>query len=261
MLVICRKPTESLCFPGLDTTIEIVSVKGNAVRLGITAPADVKVLRSELTTVTSVLPDSLRKAPDPGETMRTFRHTLRNRLNTATVGLSLLRKRQELGQVQDPDGALDHIENEIRGLIGECDAAAAIADTNTQRGPRPALKRALLVEDQKNERELLAGFLRLGGMIVETAEDGLAALNQLQARQRPDVVLLDMGMPRCDGPTTARAIRQNPAYSGTKIYAVTGRERDEFGRDADNLGVDRWFPKPLDPQSLLREIERELTAA
>ena len=260
MLVITRKPHEQLCFPGLETTIEVVSIKGNAVRLGIAAPAAVKVLRSELMTPSSVVPDSLLAAPDPIETMRSFRHALRNRLNAATVGLSLLRKRQELGQVQDPDGALDYIESEIRGLIGECDAAAAVTKANANPGPRPALKRALLVEDQKNERELLAGFLRLGGMIVETAEDGLAALDRLQSQYRPDVVLLDMGMPRCDGPTTAREIRRNPDLSGLKIYAVTGRERDEFGRDADTFGVDRWFSKPLDPQSLLREIEREFAA-
>jgi len=75
------------------------------------------------------------------------------------------------------------------------------------------------VEDEENERELLAGYLRLAGFLVDTAGDGCDALDHLHAGERPDVVLLDMGLPRCDGATTACEIRRDPACSGLEIFA------------------------------------------
>lgn len=53
----------------------------------------------------------------------------------------------------------------------------------------------LVVEDDRNQRELPAGFLRMAGLDVDTAGDGLDALEHLHARSRPDMVLLDMGLP------------------------------------------------------------------
>src|SRR5947209_4217970 len=126
--------------------------------------------------------------------------------------------------------------------------------------PAPARKapRALLVEDDPNERELLAGFLRHSGLEVDTAGDGCDALDYLRSRGRPDVVLLDMGLPRCDGATTVRNIRRDPAYAGLRIFAVTGSSPDEFDLGSGPGGVDRWFQKPLDPESLLRSLRQEL---
>jgi CheY-like chemotaxis protein len=129
--------------------------------------------------------------------------------------------------------------------------------------PKPArkIRKALLVEDEENERELLAGFLRLAGFAVDTAGDGCAALDHLRAGERPDVVLLDMGLPRCDGATTAREIRRDPTYAGLKIFAVSGHSSKEYGFDRDPGGIDRWFDKPLDPAMLLRELTQELDLA
>jgi CheY-like chemotaxis protein len=115
-----------------------------------------------------------------------------------------------------------------------------------------------LVEDNPNERELLATFLRMAGLSVDTAGDGADALGYLHSHARPDVILLDMGMPRCDGPTAVRAIRQEPALAGVKIVAVTGHAAEEFDLKAGPGGVDRWFQKPVDPAVLVRELEREL---
>src|SRR5207247_7632458 len=83
-------------------------------------------------------------------------------------------------------------------------------------------RKALLVEDNPQERELMALFLRSEGLDVDTAGDGCDALDYLKARGRPDVVLLDMGLPRLDGPATLRKIRQDPACAGLKIFAVSG---------------------------------------
>jgi CheY-like chemotaxis protein len=113
-----------------------------------------------------------------------------------------------------------------------------------------------LVEDNANERELMALFLRGAGLDVATAGDGGDALDYLRQRERPDVVLLDMGLPRVDGATTVRAIRGDPAYAGLKIFAVTGHSPEEF--DLGPRGVDGWFRKPIDPVELLRNVKAEL---
>jgi CheY-like chemotaxis protein len=137
---------------------------------------------------------------------------------------------------------LDKVEGEVELLRQHVAQAAAT--------PR----RALLVEDDRNECELLAGFLRMAGIEVAAVSDGADALDHLQARGRPDVVLLDMMLPRCDGPATVRAIRQNPTWQGLKIFAVTGANRERFARDLAPHDIDGWFPKPLNPEVLLREL-------
>jgi len=66
-----------------------------------------------------------------------------------------------------------------------------------------------------------------------------------------------MLMPRCDGPTTVHSIRSDPHYAGLKIFAVSGRSPAEFGLKTGRTGIDRWFPKPLNPEVLLRELNHE----
>ena len=110
------------------------------------------------------------------------------------------------------------------------------------------------MEDDANECRLLAGFLRMGGIEVVTAADGEDALAALDRDARPDVVLLDMFMPRCDGPSTLRAIRGNPGTANLRVFGLTGADPSQFGLPDGPSGIDRWFPKPLDPEALLREL-------
>ena len=72
------------------------------------------------------------------------------------------------------------------------------------------------------------------------------------------MVLLDMGLPRVDGPTAVREIRRDPAFAGLKIFGVTGHLPDEFNLARGPEGVDRWFCKPLDPAALVRDLNAEL---
>src|SRR5262249_24007980 len=116
-------------------------------------------------------------------------------------------------------------------------------------------RKRVSVEEEEHERELLAGSVRLAGFAVDTAGDGCDALDHLRAWERPDVVLPDMGLPRCDGATTAREIRRDPACAGLKVFAVSGHSPNEY--DLDPGGLDRWFHKPLDPPVLLGELIQE----
>jgi len=106
----------------------------------------------------------------------------------------------------------------------------------------------------------MAGFLRLSGLEVDTAGDGCDALDYLKTRGRPDVVLLDMGLPRCDGATAVREIRRNPALAGLKIFAISGSLPEDYNVAQGPGGVDRWFQKPINPEEFLQQLNRELAA-
>jgi carbon storage regulator CsrA len=248
MLVLSRKPHEKVLFPSLGTAVEVVSVKGNVVRLGIQAPPGLTVLRAELL-------GQPGEAQPPGLLPADceLRHRLNNRLSAASVGLALLRKQHQHGLKDELDATIDRIDREIRALHRDLEAAHPAPAARPADRPR----KALLVEDDQNERELLASFLRMAGLHVDTAGDGVDALEYLHTRGRPDVMLLDMVLPRCDGPTTVRTIRQDPAYAGLKIFAVTGHPPSHFGGDSLH-GVDRWFRKPLNAEDLLRDLTREM---
>lgn len=252
MLVLSRKLHEKLLFPGFQTAIEVVAIKAGVVRLGIEAPAEVKVIRAEIhDPKTADVPGALSVGLP-----RELVHQFRNRLNGATLALALLRKQQELGMHQEAGATTERLDQEmqsLRELLGGLEQPAPV--------PPPAApkrrRKALLVEDDTNERELLAGFLRLAGLDVDTAGDGVEAMDRLHARQ-PDVVLLDMVLPRCDGPATVREIRRDPACAGLKVFAVSGHAPERFATGDGAAGVNRWFRKPINPEELLRELDLEL---
>ncbi len=74
----------------------------------------------------------------------------------------------------------------------------------------------------------------------------------------PDAVLLDMMMPRCDGPSFVRQVRSNPSYQGLKIFAVSSIEPSTIGLVTGDGGIDGWFPKPLDPGELVSVLTERL---
>jgi carbon storage regulator CsrA len=258
MLVLTRRLNEKILFPGIGATVRVVSVKGNAVRLGIEAPPEVTILREELRARGAEGEASLPPAGSADTRFRALRHLVRNRLNGTTVGLALLRQ-QAAGRGTELERTIALVEEEIEKLRQQVEGEAAL-QAPAPLPPKPRPRRALLVEDDRNERELLAGFLRVSGFDVDTAGDGCDALDYLRGGARPDVVLLDMGLPRCDGATAARQMRRDPACAGLKIFAVSGRSPDEYDLDRGPAGIDRWFSKPIDPVALLRELSRELSS-
>src|SRR5207253_1729452 len=104
MLVLSRRPNEKLVLPGIHTTIQVVSVKGGTVRLGIDAPPDVAVWRAELQD--RLARDGAPVAEPIEARFRALRHLVRNRLNGATIGLALLRRQVTAGKAGELDRTL-----------------------------------------------------------------------------------------------------------------------------------------------------------
>jgi carbon storage regulator CsrA len=252
MLVLSRRHNEKILLPTIGTTIEVLDIKGDRVRLGIDAPSDVTILREELAARQGYSPAAAKAAADVAAALaRQQRHQLRNQLNAATIGVALARRQLQAGLVEQVAATLTKIGDGVQQLNQQMEAMS------TAHKPAKALARpkALLVEDDHNECELLAGFFRLAGYQVATAGDGADALDYLEHHEQPDLMLLDMMLPRCDGATTIRRVRDNPEYSNLKIYAMSGYTPDQLGLDCHTSGVARWFQKPLNPELLLKELD------
>jgi CheY-like chemotaxis protein len=108
----------------------------------------------------------------------------------------------------------------------------------------------LVVDDNPDAAESLALVLEQAGHRVRVAGDGLAALDA--AREvRPDVVLLDLGMPGMNGFEAARRLREDPAARPALLVAVTGWDGDEDRRRTRAAGFAHHLVKPADPEHVL----------
>jgi carbon storage regulator CsrA len=248
MLVLSRRPHEKICIPAIDATIHVAAIKPGVVRVAIDAPPDVKILRGELSEQSSQRSSHRTFAARPSlkDLLRKVAHLLK----TSAVGLGVAHLQFDAGLVRDGLSTLVGIQDDLRLL--RYGVEGALEENPRQQRSEPC--RALLVEDDRNERELLAGFLRRSGLEVHTAGDGGDALDYLRGGAHPDVVLLDMGLPRCDGATMVREIRGTPALQDLKIFAVSGYLPEEFDLPQGRRGIDRWFQKPLDPNVLLQDL-------
>ena len=121
-------------------------------------------------------------------------------------------------------------------------------------GAKPG-HRILLADDNQDALESLATLLQCEGHEVHTAGDGAEAL-EVAAQCRPNVVLLDIGMPKLDGYEVARRIRAEPWGKSTVLIALTGWGQDEDRRRSREVGFDSHLVKPLDPEALSTMLSR-----
>ncbi len=245
MLVLSRRQGQRILFPGLNVSVQVLAGKGSCVRLGIEAPADVAVLREEIASAE-------KRGLPPSEAEQKSRHDFRGRLNTLAMALHVAERQLKAGLASDAERTV----REAQGILEKF--------AQTTIGPPPAdqpvpPREALLVEDNPNEEALLSSYLRLNGFRVETVHDGYEALEFLASHHRPDFLLLDMRLPRFDGPSTIAAIRRNPAYRGLRIFAVTGSSPAEFDLPLGATGVDAWFQKPLNPKRIVEAMSTSET--
>jgi CheY-like chemotaxis protein len=115
--------------------------------------------------------------------------------------------------------------------------------------------RVLVVEDNTDGADTLAMVLRLDGYDVEIARDGPSALVKGQ-EYKPDVVLLDLGLPGMTGYEVAKAIVGRRPARTPLIVAVTGYGEEEARRKSAEAGIDLHLLKPVDPGELHGVLER-----
>ena len=119
----------------------------------------------------------------------------------------------------------------------------------------PRLRRVLIADDNQDAGETLAMLLRLDGHEVHVATDGLQAV-EMFAREQPDVVILDIGMPGLSGHEAALRIRELCGGRAVTLIAVTG-----WGQKADKdraaaSGFDHHFTKPVEPTLLSALLQK-----
>ena len=113
--------------------------------------------------------------------------------------------------------------------------------------------RVLVVDDNRDAAEMLTLALRQAGHEVHEEHDGLAAL-VTAARFRPDVVLLDLGLPGVNGFEVARRLRADEQLSGVRIVAITGYGQENDKRRTTEVGIDRHLVKPVDIETIVEAI-------
>jgi CheY-like chemotaxis protein len=110
-------------------------------------------------------------------------------------------------------------------------------------------KRVLIADDNLDAAESLQLWLQLSGHDVQIAKNGPEALN-IAAEFRPEVALLDLGMPGLSGFEVARRIREAPWGGGIVLVALTGWGQDEDRRKSADAGFDHHVTKPIAPDAI-----------
>jgi len=128
----------------------------------------------------------------------------------------------------------------------EAEAAPAAPDTNL---------RVLIVEDNADSRELLHSLLTMDGYQVSAAPDGVQGYEAI-VEERPDVALIDVGLPGIDGYEVARRVRCQLSDRSIRLVALTGYGRSEDRAAVSAAGFDDHLVKPVDPADLARALRR-----
>ena len=230
MLVLARKEDQKVVIPSIDVAIKVIRCKGSMVTLGFDAPPEIRIMRDELDPGLSV------KDPALGQFMEAkvngypeqLRHDVRDQFNLVSMTLQMLIDEIESGKLKDVPAVFESI----------CERLTSLKATKNDENAF-----VLVVEDQPNERELLAGILRMNDYRVATACDGIEALDYLENHGTPAFILIDMHLPRCDGAELVRQIRESVELAGVRVYVVSGSDESEW--DLAPESVDGWYTKPL----------------
>ncbi len=162
------------------------------------------------------------------------------------IGLTLLRSLVELhdGQVDArSDGPGKGSTFTVRLPLAK---ASAIHEDSEAADRETPVQTVAVIEDQPDARRMMQILLEGQGMHVSTAANGLEGAELIE-RTRPDLALIDLGLPVMSGFDVARRIRRNPAYRATRLVALSGYGQDGDVQAALEAGFDEHVTKPPDP--------------
>lgn len=117
--------------------------------------------------------------------------------------------------------------------------------------------RILIVDDEPNIILSLQFLLKKAGYAVRTAKDGEQALAEIE-REQPDLVLLDVMMPKLDGFSVCQRIKSNADWRGVKVIMLTARGRDVEREKGLQLGADDYITKPFSTKDAIDRVAAAL---
>jgi twitching motility two-component system response regulator PilH len=116
----------------------------------------------------------------------------------------------------------------------------------------------LVIEDSAPQREMITELLRGSGLEVTAASDGVEALAQIQAGQHPDLVVLDIVMPRMNGYEVCRRLKADPSTQNVPVILCSSKG-EEFDRYwGMKQGADAYIAKPFQPTELVGTVKQLL---
>lgn len=121
------------------------------------------------------------------------------------------------------------------------------------------MKKVLVVDDEVFIRRMIEARLRVAGVTVIEAENGVDAVKKTIS-ERPDLIIMDVMMPKMDGFQACEAIRSNPEISGTPILMLTARGQQIDVEKAMALGILEYITKPFSPKELADKVVEILYA-
>ena len=119
------------------------------------------------------------------------------------------------------------------------------------------MSRILYVEDHPAQRDIMAQMLELSGYEVTVASDGIEGVDQARS-WGPDLILMDLRMPRMDGFEAIRELRKDPDTADIPIIAISAWASAKHKERAMEAGANDHFTKPVDLSRLLETINRYL---
>jgi CheY-like chemotaxis protein len=129
-----------------------------------------------------------------------------------------------------------------------------------RRASRVARPLVLITDDDRDSREMFAVYLNMNGYNVKVAKDGQEAVRKARTLL-PDVIVMDLEMPKLDGWGAMRELRSRPETAAIPIIILTGHDlKDYLDYSAISEGAAAYLMKPLFPEQLAREISTLLAA-
>ena len=116
-------------------------------------------------------------------------------------------------------------------------------------------KHILIVDDSKTVRNLVAFIMKKEGFKVTTAEDGLDGLEKLYSLGEVDLIVSDVNMPRMDGLTFIKTVREQAAYRDIPIVVLSTESQDKDVQIGLTVGANLYMVKPAQPEKLVRNVK------
>ena len=116
-------------------------------------------------------------------------------------------------------------------------------------------KHILIVDDSKTVRNLVAFIMKKEGFKVTTAEDGLDGLEKLYSLGQVDLIVSDVNMPRMDGLTFIKTVREQESYRDIPIVVLSTEGQDKDIQTGLTVGANLYMVKPAQPEKLVRNVK------